>query len=253
MSTPAPRILQRPGLPDIAYHKLDGSGPTVVFLHGLRSDMEGTKALALEAHCRTRGHAFLRFDCSGHGQSGGEFTDGTIGQWAVDALAVIDAATEGPLILVGSSMGGWIALLVALARKERMAGFIGLAAAPDFTEDLMWATYSEAIRKEIVEQGIYMEPSDYGDPLPVTRLLIEEGRNYLLLRGAIELECPIRLIQGMRDADVPPETALRIMECVDSTDVDVTLVKDGDHRLSEPRDLARLTDCLDNLLDQFKT
>ena len=251
MTTPDPQILQRPGLPDIAYRKLDGAGPTVVFLHGLRSDMEGTKALALEAHCRTRGQAFLRFDCSGHGQSGGEFTDGTIGQWAVDALAVIDAVTDGPLILVGSSMGGWIALLVALARKERVSGYIGIAAAPDFTEDLMWATYSEAVRNEIVEQGIYMEPSDYGDPLPVTRLLIEEGRNYLLLRGAIELDCPVRLIQGMRDADVPAETALRIMECVDSTDVDVTLVKDGDHRLSEPRDLARLTDCLDALLAQM--
>ena len=129
-----------------------------------------------------------------------------------------------------------------------MAGLIGIAAAPDFTEDLMWATYSEAIRKEIMEEGVYLEPSEYGDPLPITRLLIEEGRNYLLLRGTIDLDCPIRLIQGMRDADVPPETALRIMECVESKDVDLTLVKDGDHRLSEPRDLERLTATLDGLL-----
>lgn len=251
MAESAPDYLTRTGLPDLAYRHLPGAGPTVVFLPGFKSDMEGTKALALEAHCREKGYAFLRFDYSGHGQSGGDFTEGTIGTWLADTLAVIDAVTDGPLILIGSSMGGWIALLAALARKDRVQALIGIAAAPDFTEDMMWATYSEEIRQQIIEEGLYLEPSEYGDPLPITRLLIEEGRNYLLLRGGIDLECPIRLIQGMKDADVPPETALRIMECVTSKDVDLTLVKEGDHRLSEPGDLARLTNCLDHLLAQL--
>ena len=154
MDAPKPQFLTRPGRPDIAYHRLEGKEPTVVFLHGFRSDMEGSKALALEGHCRAQGQAFLRFDCSGHGQSGGDFTDGTIGQWAVDALAVIDAVTDGPLILVGSSMGGWIALLVALARKERVAGLIGIAAAPDFTEELVASELTPDQRETLKRDGV---------------------------------------------------------------------------------------------------
>jgi len=243
-------MLKRPDGPALAYRHVAGEGPTLVFLPGFKSDMEGTKALALYAHSRMTGQAMLRLDYSGHGASEGQFEEGTIGQWTADALAVIDHVSRGPLILVGSSMGGWIALLVALARKDRVKGLIGIAAAPDFTEDLMWQTYSREIRTEIMEKGIYMEPSDYGEPLPITRRLIEDGRDHLLLDRPIPLTCPVHLIQGMRDEDVPWETALRILEQLESEDVELTLVKTGDHRLSEPRDLARLTAAVDRMVEK---
>jgi pimeloyl-ACP methyl ester carboxylesterase len=191
----------------------------------------------------------LRLDYSGHGASEGRFEDGGIGQWTADALAVIDAVTEGPLVLVGSSMGGWIALLVALARPGRVTGLIGIAAAPDFTENLMWQSYSQEIRREIMERGVYMEPSDYGEPLPITRRLIEDGRDHLLLDGPIPLTCSVHLIQGMRDADVPWGTAMRLLEQLAVDDVELTLVKAGDHRLSEPHDLARLAAAVDRMVD----
>lgn len=225
----------------IAYHRLPGRAPGVMFLGGYASDMTGTKASALEAFCRARGQAFLRFDYSGHGRSSGDFRDGTIGRWTADALAAFDRATEGPQILVGSSMGGWIMLLVARARAERIAGLVGVAAAPDFTEDLMWARMTPAARAELAHTGVILEPSRYDErPYEITRALIEDGRRHLLLRQPLPLAAPLRLLHGMGDADVPWQTALRILERYAGRDATVTLVKDGDHRLSRPQDLARI-------------
>ena len=233
---------------DLAWSRIDGAGPTVVFLPGFRSDMTGDKAMALAAFCAARGQAMLRFDYSGHGASGGAFTDGTIGAWAADALAVIDQLSEGPLILIGSSMGGWIALLTALQRPGRIAGLIGIAAAPDFTEKLMWESMTFEERARLVRDGILHVPSGYGEPTPITRALIEEGRSHLLLDGPILLDCPIRLLHGQDDPDVPWEMALRIAERAQSSDVEVVLIKDGDHRLSRPRDLRLLERVLAALL-----
>jgi pimeloyl-ACP methyl ester carboxylesterase len=182
----------------------------------------------------------LRFDYSGHGGGGGRFEDGTIGIWSTDAPSAIDRLTEGPLVLVGSSMGGWIALLAALARRERVVGLIGIAAAPDFTETLMWARLSVEQRAALMEHGIIHRPSRYGDPTPITRALIEDGRNHLVLRGSVPLDCPVRLLHGQADPDVPWEMALRIADELTSGDVQVILVKHGDHRLSRPQDLALL-------------
>ena len=211
--------------------------------------MTGSKATALEAYARRRGQAFLRFDYQGHGQSSGRFEDGTVGRWAEDAVAAFDALTEGPQILVGSSMGGWIMLLAALARPQRVAALLGIAAAPDFTEDLMWRRFPAEVRAAIEQKGVYHLPSDYSEsPYPITKHLIEEGRRHLLLNAPIPLRCPVRLLQGQRDPDVPWQTALRLAEKLESDDVEVTLIKDGDHRLSEPQDLARLEATLDRLL-----
>jgi pimeloyl-ACP methyl ester carboxylesterase len=231
----------------IAYDHLPGRGPGVIFMPGYRSDMTGTKATFLRETCEKRGQAFTRFDYSGHGASEGAFEDGTIGQWAADAVAVIDQVAEGRQIVVGSSMGGWIALLAALARPERIAGFIGIAAAPDFTEDLMWEGYGPDVRETLRRDGIFHEPSPYGEPLPVTMRLIEEGREHLVLRSPLQLPFPVRLIQGMKDDDVPWKTALRLAEHIEGDDVEVTLVKGGDHRLSAPADIARLERVLDSL------
>lgn len=225
----------------LAYKKLEGKGPTIVFFPGFMSDMEGSKALALEAFCRERGQAYIRFDYSGHGQSSGKFTDGTIGAWKDDALAVVDQLTEGPLVLVGSSMGGWIGLLVALDRKDRVQAYVGLAAAPDFTRELCWNQYSDEIKATLKKDGVYYEACDYGDdPYAITMKLIEEGDQHLLLGKPIELNCPVRLIQGMKDPDVPYKTAERIAENLTSEDVVITYVKNGDHRLSGDDDLKRL-------------
>lgn len=236
----------------IAYHRSSGKSPGVVFLTGFKSDMTGSKALALESYCQKRGQAFLRFDYTGHGQSSGQFVDGSIGQWAKDAIFALDQLTEGPQILVGSSMGGWIMLLTALQRLDRIAGLVGIAAAPDFTEDLMWGKFTADQQSLITEQGYVDLPNCYEDqePYRITQKLIEDGREQLLLAGELALNMPIRLIQGIEDADVPWSTAARIMEQVTSSDVEVTYVKTGDHRLSEPHDLARLTRTLDGLLDQ---
>lgn len=234
----------------LAWMKTDGQTPTVVFLPGYRSDMTGDKATALAAFCAERNQAMLRFDYSGHGASGGRFEDGTIGLWTRDALALIDHLTQGKLVLVGSSMGGWIALLVALARPDRVAGLIGIAAAPDFTEALMWQALSFAQRAAVMQQGVVHIPSQYGEPTPITRGLIEDGRNHLLLSAPIALRCPVRLLHGQADPDVPWEMALRIAEQVEGLDVQVTLVKDGDHRLSRPQDLALLRRTLGALLAQ---
>jgi len=235
---------------ELAWAKHEGRSPTVVFFTGFRSDMTGDKAGRLAAFCAERGQAMLRFDYSGHGASGGRFEDGTIGSWTQDALAVIDRLTDGKLVLVGSSMGGWIALLAALARRDRIAALVGIAAAPDFTEDLLWQALPFEQRETLMDRGVIHVPSEYGDPTPFTRALIEDGRDHLLLTGPIALDCPIRLLHGQRDPDVPWELALRIAEEVTSPDVQVTLVKDGDHRLSRPQDLALLCRTLGALIGE---
>jgi pimeloyl-ACP methyl ester carboxylesterase len=243
---PAAGIVTRGDGSTIAYHRTPGAGPGVVFLTGFRSDMTGGKALALEAACRARGRAYLRFDYTGHGQSSGDFTDGTIGQWTDDAVFAIERLTEGPQVLVGSSMGGWIMLCAALALGPRVGGLVGIAAAPDFTEDLIWQNADAATRATLERDGVWLEPSAYDpEPTPITMTLIEEGRRHLLLRGPIALACPVHLIHGMRDPDVPWQTALYLAERLVSRDVEITLVKDGDHRLSTDQDLARLDRIVD--------
>lgn len=237
-----------PGV-SIAYHRIPGKSPGVVFLGGFMSDMTGTKALALEAFCRRRGQGFLRFDYRGHGSSSGRFEDGTIGQWTDDALAAIDQLTTGPQILVGSSMGGWIALLAALQQPARVAGLIGLAAAPDFTEDLIWASFGADKREALARAGVVYEPSEYSErPYGITMRLIEDGRRHLLLRSVIGLTCPVRLLHGMRDPDVPWQRSLRLADKLVSTDVRTLLIKDGDHRLSREQDIALLCRTTEELL-----
>lgn len=232
----------------IAYVRSPGKGPGVVFLGGFKSDMTGTKAQFLEAWARERGRAFLRFDYSGHGQSGGDFLDGAIGDWFEDALAVLEALTEGPQVLVGSSMGGWIALLVAKAIPDRVAALVGIAAAPDFTEDSMWDGFDAAQRAALARDGRVELPSGYDDgPYVITRRLIDEGRTRLVLRSPLPLPFPVRLLQGSADADVPPSVALRLFEHAQGPDLRLTLVKGADHRFSEPGNLALLAATLDDL------
>jgi pimeloyl-ACP methyl ester carboxylesterase len=235
----------------LAWVLREGRGPMVVFLPGFASDMQGAKALALESFCAARGQAILRFDYSGHGASGGAFEDGTIGRWLADTLCVIDrVAGDVPLLLVGSSMGGWIGLHVALSLGARIAALVGIAAAPDFTETLMWESMMPAERARLLADGFIEAPSQYGRPLRITRALIEDGRRHLLLGGPIDLRLPIRLLQGARDPDVPWETALRLGERIVGEDVHVTLIKDGDHRLSRPADLALLRRTVASLLGE---
>ncbi|MFC2966752.1 alpha/beta fold hydrolase [Acidimangrovimonas pyrenivorans] len=223
----------------IAYNRTAGQGPGVVFLGGFKSDMEGTKALYLQDWAEKTGRAFLRFDYSGHGQSSEDFLDGCIGDWAEDAVAAISALTEGPQVLVGSSMGGWIALLVSRALPERVAGLVGVAAAPDFTEDSMWNGFSTAQRAALDEHGQVELPSEYSDePYIITRKLIEDGRRHLVLRDYLGLPFPVRLLQGTADLDVPQEVALRLLAHAEGEDIRLTLVKGADHRFSTP-------DCLD--------
>lgn len=232
----------------LAYHRTPGTGPGVVFLGGFKSDMTGTKAQFLQAWAEDRGRPFLRFDYSGHGQSDGDFLDGAIGDWFEDALSAIETLTEGPQVLVGSSMGGWIALLVARAIPERIAGLIGIAAAPDFTQDLMEPSFTEAERAAMAATGRIEQPSEYDDgPYVITRRLIEEGRNRLVLRSPLPLPFPVRLLQGSADVDVPPSVALKLFDHADSPDLRLTLVKGADHRFSEPENLALLAETLDRL------
>jgi pimeloyl-ACP methyl ester carboxylesterase len=234
----------------IAYHHVTGREPGIMFCGGFMSDMTGTKALALQALAESRGQAFTRFDYLGHGQSSGAFADGTIGRWTQDALAVLDTVARGPQVIVGSSMGGWIALLVALARPDRLKGLVGVAAAPDFTEDLMWAEFEESVRETLRTERVYRQPSDYSDaPYLITMDLIEEGRDHLIMRGPIPINRPVRLLHGMRDTDVPHRLSLLLAERLESDDVQVSLVKDGDHRMSTERDLALLRSAVVELSD----
>ncbi len=241
------RRTEREGV-DLAWSLTPGRGPVTVFLPGFRSDMGGAKALQTRAFCQSHGLASLLLDYSGHGASGGAFEAGTIGRWRDDVLFLIDQHTEGDIVLVGSSMGGWIGLLVALARPERIAGLVGLAAAPDFTETLMWAAMTDGEREILMRDGLLMTPSQYGDPVPVTSALIEDGRAHLLLNGPIAIHAPVRLLQGQQDPDVPWQTAMRLAERLETDDVQITLIKDGDHRLSRPGDLALLRRTLGALL-----
>lgn len=232
----------------LAYRLRAGAGPGVMWLGGFRSDMGGTKAEAIDGWAARTGRSYLRFDYSGHGESDGAFEDGTIGRWLADAEAILKEVGDGEQILVGSSMGGWIALLLALRAPERVAGLLLIAPAPDFTEDLMWAQFPQAIRDEIMSKGAHLAPSEYEQPTPITRALIEDGRNHLLLDKPIELAVPVRILLGGRDADVPWRHAFRLVDGLAGDDVVFTLVKDGDHRLSRPEDLDRLTRALDDLV-----
>jgi pimeloyl-ACP methyl ester carboxylesterase len=216
--------------------------------------MAGTKATALDAFARERGLRFLRFDYSGHGLSDGAFEDGTIGRWLEDTLTVIDALAEGPQILLGSSMGAWLALLAARARPERVKALLLIAPAADFTETLMWARFSEVARADIRERGVtYLEPTPSApEPCPVTRALIEEGRDHLVLDKPIPFEGPVRILQGMRDEQVPWQHALKVLEALTARDAVLSLVKDGDHGLSDPCNIARLETMVSELLAQLE-
>jgi pimeloyl-ACP methyl ester carboxylesterase len=233
----------------IAVREQSGAAPGLFWLSGYKSDMKGTKAEALAQWAAEAGRACVRFDYSGHGESGGAFTDGTIGRWLADALAVFDACCRGPQILIGSSMGGWLALLLVRALRQRsqptppasVAGLVLIAPAVDFTEELMWKRFTPAIKQELEQHGVWQRPSEYSpEPYPVTRQLIEEGRSHLLLGGMIETGCPVRILQGVEDPDVPWQHALALVARFASDDVVLTLVKDGDHRLSRPEDIERL-------------
>lgn len=248
--------LPRPDGGRIAYRRTEArptggrpDGPEVVFLGGFASDMTGTKARHLETACLERGLAFTRFDYAGHGASSGRFEDGTIGDWTTDALAVIDELSAGPLILVGSSMGGWIMLLVARSRPERVAGLVGVAAAADFTQDLIDAALRPEDRDELEGRGFLAVPSPHlPAPAIYTRALIEEGRDHLVLRAPLAIDVPVHLLHGLADAEVPWTTSLTLAERLTARDVTVELVKDGDHRLSRQQDLERLTAALDRVI-----
>ncbi len=220
--------------------------PGLFWLGGFKSDMKGAKAASLDEWAGREGRAYVRFDYSGHGKSGGEFTDGTIGRWLEESLAVYQQFTKGPQVVVGSSMGGWLALLLARAlRKDRtaapLAGMVLIAPAVDFTEELMWKQFPDDIKREIEEKGAWMRPSQYSEePYPITKRLIEEGRKHLMLGGLIETGCPVHILQGAQDPDVPWRHAQELVSCFARDDVVLTLIKDGDHRLSRPEDIERL-------------
>jgi pimeloyl-ACP methyl ester carboxylesterase len=232
----------------IAVRARTGGSPGLIWLGGFNSDMKGTKALALDAWAAEHGCGCIRFDYSGHGESGGAFIDGTIGRWLEESVAVFRQFCRGPQVVIGSSMGGWMALLLAREIAKRaadhasLAGLVLIAPAPDFTEQLMWNGFSPEIRGEIQTKGVWMRPSQYGDgaPYPITRALIEEGRNHLLLGGAIEVGCPVRILQGARDPDVPWQHAFALAHRLPAEDVVLTMIQDGDHRLSRPQDIARI-------------
>lgn len=232
----------------IAYDQIEGAGPTVLFLCGLESDKEGTKALHLEAWARARGQAFVRFDYSGHGESSGVFADGCIGDWHEDTLAVVDTLIDGPVVVVGSSMGGWQALLLARERPDRVAGFVGIAAAPDFTEDGYAAGFTDAQWAEMDREGRVVMPSDWGDRI-ISRRLIEDGRDRLVLRTPLDLPCPVRLLQGTEDTAVPTTTAVRLLEHASSPDMRLTLVKGADHRFSDQTCLALMERALVEVME----
>ena len=234
----------------LAYHRRPGRGPGVLFLGGFTSDMTGIKATTLDYWCRERGQAFVRFDYSGHGASSGRFADGTIGRWAEEAIAVLDRLTEGPQILVGSSMGAWLMLLTALARPARIAGLLGLACAVDFTGYLLWDRLDERLRERLRRERVISLPSPYGEPYIIALNLIEEAKQHRLLdRAALPIHGPVRLIHGMGDTDVPWRISLEVAGQLASPDVRVILVKDGEHTLSREQDLRLLTRTLGELLD----
>lgn len=249
MEASQPDRLMRPDGTSIAYHRSAGKSPGVVFMGGFMSDMTGTKAVALEAWAKARGQAYLRFDYRGHGASSGRFQDHTIGDWAADAGLAFDQLTQGPQIVVGSSMGGWIALLTARTRPQRIAALATIACAADFTQDLLLEVLKPEERQRLMQDGLVRLASDYGgEPYIITKALIEEGRGHLLLGAPIPIGCPVRLLHGMRDLDVPWQRSLAVADKLESEDVRTILVKDGDHRLSRDQDLKLLTDTLEELV-----
>ncbi|MFK7793345.1 MAG: alpha/beta hydrolase [Devosiaceae bacterium] len=248
------------GTHQLAFEKVEGTEPTLVWLGGFRSDMTGSKALRVEDYAKARGQACLRFDYSGHGASSGAFTDGTIGSWRDDARVMIEAHASGDVILIGSSMGGWISLLLAMeeakvakteGRASRIKALVLIAPAPDFTQKLMWPSFSAEIKRAILDNGQYAQPSPY-DPEPtiITRKLIEDGRDHLILDDSIETACPVRILQGVADDAVPHTHALKLLDVLAGEDVVMTLIKDGDHRLSRDQDLEALVRTLDALPGQ---
>ncbi len=241
-----PDFLVTPQGRRLAYHLTDGQGPAVVFLGGFKSDMQGTKAVYLEDWAKRQGRAFLRFDYSGHGESDGAFTDGAIGDWFEDACAAL-GLLAGKVILVGSSMGGWISLLVSRAMPERVAGLVTIAAAPDFTEDSMWGGFDEAQKTALAKDGQVALPSDYGEPYIITQRLIEEGRTRLVLRDPLPLPFPTRFLQGTADADVDMSVALRLLEHAEGADMRLTLVDGADHRFSDEDCLALIVSAVDEV------
>ena len=231
-----------------AYRHRTGRGPTLVFLPGYMSDMEGSKVTALDAWAEAEGRAMLRFDYAGCGASGGDFEAQTLEDWRGDVLAMIDEVAEGPVVLVGSSMGGWLMLLAALARPDRVAGLVGIAAAPDFTA---WG-FSETAKATLLREGRLVEPSPYGDqPYVTSRAFWESGETLHVLEAELAIDCPARLLHGQQDADVPWQYALEIMAKLRSSDVQAILVKDGDHRLSRESDLALLIGTVQSLMEQM--
>ena len=243
------QTISHPDGATVAYEQQAGAAPGVIFLHGLMSDRGGTKARALAEHCAAKGYGYVRFDMFGHGDSSGRFEDGGVGRWTEDALAVLDRVTMGPQILVGSSMGGWVTVRTAMARPHRIAGVVGIAPAPDFTEDQMWPGFSPEQRAQIMSAGVIEIPSDYNDgPYRISRHLIEDGREHLVLQGDIPITCPVRLIHGQRDESVPWQRSLMLAEKITGKDVDVHLIKNGDHRLSSPQELNRICEAVDELV-----
>lgn len=234
-------VLTREDDLNVAFRRIDGEGPTVVWLGGFHSDMTGTKAEVLAEQARATGGAYVRFDYFGHGESEGAFKDGTISRWRADALAVIDELTEGPLVLVGSSMGGWLSCLAAIARPDRVKAMVLIAPAPDFTEKLMAPELSDEAKATIARDGFWIRPSEYDDSgYPITRDLLEDGARWSILPGPVPIDVPVRVLQGGADPDVPWTHALELANAFKSDDVVFTLIKDGDHRLSRPQDLQRL-------------
>ena len=245
-----PQTLETPQGRTLAYHLTAGQGPCVVFLGGLKSDMQGTKALFLEDWARREGRAFLRFDYSGHGDSSGDFTDGCIGDWAQDTLAAVSALTTGRIVPVGSSMGGWQSLLLCRAMPERIAGLVTIAAAPDFTEDGYWASFTDAQKQQLDTVGHVELPSDYMEPYIITKRMIEDGRKQLVLRSPLHLPFTVRFLQGTADTAVSVATAVRLLEHATGPDMQLQLVKDADHRFSDDRCLGLMQAAVQEVLDK---
>ena len=243
-----PQFFETPRGRRLAYHHHAGRGPCIVFLGGLKSDMEGTKALHLEAWARAQGRAFLRFDYSGHGQSSGTFEEGCIGDWAEDTNAILTHVVRGPVLPVGSSMGGWQALLLARAMPERVVGLVTVAAAPDFTEDGYWASFTEAQKQRLKEEGRIEIPSDYMEPYVITQRMIIDGREQLVLRSPLDLPFPVRCLQGTADTAVSTETAVRLLDHASGPDMRLLLVKDADHRFSDGPCLALIEEAVSDVL-----
>lgn len=251
MTKPEAGSLAREGGTHVAYLKRDGRAPGIVWLGGFKSEMTATKATALDAWAEGEGLAFVRFDYFGHGASSGNFREGTVSRWLDDTLAVLDELTTGPQIVVGSSMGGWLALLAALARPDRVAALLLIAPATDFTEELLWALLDADGRRQIVDKGEWLRPSAYDpNPYPITRSLVEDGRKHLLLGAPIALSCPVRIVQGMKDPDVPWQHVMKLVDRL-GPDTQIVLVKDGDHRLSKPHEIALIARTLSALVAEL--